>query len=355
MQPRATSLPASNIDAVPLVNVLASLPNSGNIPALLPRVGIFRVLVCRPTHSLGNTLLLTPLLREIEAIYPGAEIDIVSRTPVAPEIFGRFASVRRIFVLPSRLVHQFPRLVNILMRIRETRYDLVIDPSPRSRTGRALLALANGRYKLGFRRGRSRSLTHSMSMSAAVRHSGHLPVALLRSAVAAVPSVLFPLLDIGLSPAERDLGRVMLSRLLHSSGLEPGNGVIGIFANATGDKRLPERWWLTFLETLTARFPQHRIVEIVPAFGRSMLGSQYPTYYSSDVRRLATLLSALTMFIGADCGIMHLACAAGVPVTGIFLATNVEEWGPYGPRDRALDARGLAPAIVAAQIEVPRC
>jgi hypothetical protein len=197
-------------------------------------------------------------------------------------------------------------------------------------------------------------LTHPVSLPSLVRHSGQVPVALLRAAVAA-SSGSFPLLDIGLSPAERDLGRIMLSRLLDSCGSQAGHGVIGVFANATGDKLLPQAWWLAFLETLTARFPQHRVVEIVPAFGRSMLGSRYPTYYSSDVRRLASLLSALSLFVSADCGIMHLACAAGVPVTGVFSATKAEEWGPYGPRDRALDARDMPAAQLASLIEMPMC
>jgi len=355
MQPRTTPIPRHELEPVRSFPLRSHRRTDAKPVQLLPRVGIFRVLVCRPTHSLGNTLLLTPLLQEIEATYPGAEIDIVSRTPVASEIFGRFASVRRIFILPARPVHRFGRLIRILARIRETRYDLVIDPEPRSRTGRALLGLAKGRCKVGFQRGRTGVLTHPVAMSATVRHSGHRPVDLLRRAVGATVSMPFPALDIGLSPAERDSGRLILSRLLDSSGINQGKGVIGVFANATGNKLLPGGWWLTFLATLAARYPEHRIVEIVPAFGRSMLGSRYPTYYSSDVRRLAAMLSALTTFISADCGIMHLACAAGVPVTGIFSTTDSEEWGPYGPLDRAMDARGLPPAALAQQVVVPRC
>lgn len=355
MQSRVTPITRHELEPAPSFHLRSSdRDDTGRVP-LVPRVGIFRVLVCRPTHSLGNTLLLTPLLQEIEATYPGAEIDIVSRTPVASEIFGRFASVRRIFILPSRPVHRFGRLIHILTRIRETRYDLVIDPEPRSRTGRALLGLAKARYKVGFQHGHSRALTHPMAMSASVRHSGLRPVDLLRRAVGTTLSMPFPVLDIGLSPAEREIGRLILSRLLDSSGVDQGKGVIGIFANATGDKLLPGGWWLPFLATLTARYPEHRVVEIVPAFGRSMLGSRYPTYYSSDVRRLAAMLSALTTFISADCGIMHLACAAGVPVTGIFCATDSDEWGPYGPLDRALDSRGLSPAVLAQQVVVPAC
>src|SRR5579864_9139539 len=57
-------------------------------PAPVPSFGIFRILICRVTHSLGNTLLVTPLVRELEATYPGAEIDIVTRSEVATDIFG---------------------------------------------------------------------------------------------------------------------------------------------------------------------------------------------------------------------------------------------------------------------------
>ena len=52
----------------------------------LPAEGIHRILICRVSHTLGNTLLLTPLLRELQKIYPGAEIDVVTRSQVAEEI-----------------------------------------------------------------------------------------------------------------------------------------------------------------------------------------------------------------------------------------------------------------------------
>src|SRR4029079_2421433 len=123
MKPDATHLPRSNLDAAARVS-LAAQTNEHDVVTPLPRVGIFRVLVCRPTHSLGNTLLLTPLRREIETIYPGAEIDIVSRTPVAPDVFGRFASVRRIFVLPSRPLPRLPPLPTVVPRARGTRAEL---------------------------------------------------------------------------------------------------------------------------------------------------------------------------------------------------------------------------------------
>src|SRR5690606_37540564 len=40
----------------------------------VPDRGIHRILVVKISHTLGNTLLLTPLLQELEARFPGAEI-----------------------------------------------------------------------------------------------------------------------------------------------------------------------------------------------------------------------------------------------------------------------------------------
>ena len=326
--------------------------------ALLPAAGIFRILICRPTHSLGNTLLLTPLLRDLQAIYPGAEIDIVARTPVAAQIFERFSNVRHVICLPSRAFQRPTEFIGALSRMRQSRYDLVIDPHPHSRTGRALLYLSRGTYKLGFSGYKDSLLTHAVPVPQSTRHTGHRPVFLLRSALGHGVSAA-PTLDIALSSDERSEGQETLRRLLGSAGMRSANGVIGVFANATGSKLLSESWWQSLLSAVAARYSAHAIVEIVPAFGRSMLGSRYPTFYSSDVRRLAGVLSQLSLFVSGDCGVMHLACASGAPVAGVFSATDPVEWGPYGPRDFAIDVRGLTAEQVAKQlaeqIALPDC
>jgi ADP-heptose:LPS heptosyltransferase len=245
-------------------------------------------------------------------------------------------------------------LIGALSRIRQSRYDLVIDPHPRSRTGRTLLRLSRGTYKLGFSGHNDSVLTHAVCVPQSARHTGHRPVFLLRSALGRDIGAA-PTLDIVLSSDERNEGRETLQRLLSSSGIGICNGVIGVFANATGSKQLAQAWWQSLLNALAARHSAHAIVEIVPAFGRSMLGSRYPTFFSSDVRRLAGVLSQLSLFVSGDCGIMHLACASGVPVAGIFSTTDPREWGPYGPCDCVTDVRGLTAEQVAEQIALPDC
>lgn len=325
----------------------------------LPAEGIFRILICRVSHTLGNTLLLTPLLQELEIVYPGAEIDIVTRSPVADQVFGGFYGVRKILVLPAwGFAHPF-RFLGVLRQLRQNRYDLAIDPDPRSSTGRALLNLSQSSRTLGFVSPQKRgSLTHPVAVPSGSMRAGRRPVLLLRSALGindttatGTAATEYPLPDIWLRADEREGGREALERVL--SGRQAGNrkdGVIGIFANATSDKRLSSEWWTRFLHVLEAGCPGHAIVEIIPASATSLLGSRYPAYYSSSVRKLGAVLSNLSLYISADCGIMHLASASGVATFGVFNGTDASEWAPYGRGNHAVDATQRTPEQVAEAI-----
>lgn len=317
----------------------------------VPVSGIFRILVCRVTHSLGNTLLITPLVRELQDTYPGAEIDIVARNTAAVDIFGAFAGVRTIYCLPAHAFRHPGRYIATLRRLRRVPYDMVVDPCPRSRTGRSLLRLARGRIKVGFAHDRrAATATHEVAVPSAPRHVGQLPVFLLRSLLGKPESDTWPFLDIALSADERRQGARALGQLIGPAGAKTRRGVIGIFANATGYKLLPAPWWHEFLDTLEERYGDYTFVEIVPMTGQSLLGSRYPAVYRSSIRGLAGVLSALSVFVSADCGVMHLASASGVPTIGIFSITDPQDWGPYGPHDRAVDARGLTPAQTAGKV-----
>lgn len=318
--------------------------------ALLPR-GMFRILICRVSHSLGNTLLITPLLQEIEATWPGAEVDIVTRNPIAPEIFRGYSCVRDVISLPRQALRQPMMWWRNLRRLLRNEYDLAIDTDPRSQTGRALLLRSRSRYKLGFSGARKSGSIHcAVNPEEAPRHNGQYPVHLLRAALrrAGMP---FPALDLRLTDAERALGADVLARVAAQAPASRGRrGVIGVFANATGGKRLDASWWRGFMPVIDAHYADYAIVEIVPISAESMLDSQYPAYYSSHVRKLAAVLSQLSLLVCLDCGVMHLARASGTPTAAIFTVTDIEEWGPYGQGAFVIDACGRAPAEVARQL-----
>jgi ADP-heptose:LPS heptosyltransferase len=316
----------------------------------LPARGINRILICRTSHSLGNTLLLTPLLAELEQVYPGAEIDIVTQCPVARELYDRYFSVRRVLELPSRFPPHMLTVFRVLRAMRETTYDLVIDPDRRSKTARVLLALAHSRHKLGFcGPEKSGAVTHAVAIPEHVHHIAKLPVYLLRAALGRTHDSEYSAPDIRQSHAERTAGRKALLRLMGCShtGARP---VIGVFANATGAKRLEGPWWQAMLDCLEMLLPGYEFLEITPVFGASMLDLRYQTQYCSDLRKLAAVVSQLKAFVSVDSGLMHVAWASGTTTIGLFTGTDIEAWGPYGDNTMVIAAREHTVEEVASSI-----
>ena len=77
-----------------------------------------------------------------------------------------------------------------------------------------------------------------------------------------------------------------------------------------------------------------RVVEL--AGGRSLLAP--PT----DLAALAALLARARLFVGGDSGPLHLACAVGCPVVGLYGPTDPVVNGPWGVPCRALFPEGRA-------------
>lgn len=330
---------------------LAAVYGAGAVTGELPPRGIHRILLLRPNHRLGNTLLITPLLAELERAYPGAEIDIVSAGPAAGEALAGFEMVRQLLVLPRKIVRHPLILGKLLRHLRTQRYDLVIDPSVGSQSARLLLGLAQAPHKLGFAsEDRPGGLTCGVPIPSQPRHMGQLPVYLLRQARGEnFHADACPTLDIRLSEAEQAKGRERLARLLGAAANREGP-VIGLFGEASGAKIFPGSWWTSMLQRLREDWPEARFVEIVPGGGRSKFGEAYPAYYSTSIRRMAGVMAALDLMISADCGVMHLAVAAGVNTTGIFSVTSSQQYAPYGQGNHAVAGGGKTPENVADEI-----
>ena len=305
--------------------------------------GVHRILVLRPNHRLGNTLLITALLSELERHFPGAEVDVVTGCEAASVVFAGFRQVRRIHQLTRRPGHHPLRLLRLLHELRRSRYDLAIDCVRGSRSGRWLAQWSGARQWLAPPAdARELEQADPAWRDAWARSCGHFAldaVHVLRCALG-VPEVAAtepPRLRIALREDERAAGEATLVNLLGTSPQAPRRGrVLAIFPNATGSKRLPGSWWQAFIDTLAAHDPALRVIEMVAAHGRSQLDGRFPAFYSSDVRRMAALIAACDAYISADCGVMHLACASGTPTLGLFTRPNLARYRPYGPHDAAV-------------------
>ncbi|MEP7184785.1 MAG: glycosyltransferase family 9 protein [Rhodanobacter sp.] len=307
---------------------------------MLPAEGIHRVLISRPNHRLGNTVLISALIVEVETLYPGAEIDLVG-SDATDAIYAPLFVVHKVFALPRKIARHLWYTAGIVREIRSCRYDLAIDACNGSQSGKILLSLAHARFKLGFPdRGTERE--SAWQVFSWPDHLAHRAVFLLRKAYAGGTGEAYPPLRIVLSPPEIAEARQMLSRVCATSSQKSGGSVLGIFANATGAKCYGEGWWDDFLDAFQGLHPEVRIVELVAAHGQSSLGDRFVPFYTRNLRHLAAMVAAMDGFISADCGVMHLAAASGTPTLGLFSITDPAKYAPYGGANKAIDTRTVA-------------
>lgn len=346
-----------------LVGFLGRSSPQGNPGSALPegsiaRKGLYRILVCRPNHRLGNLLLLTPLLSELARDYPGAQVDVIVGGDQGRTLLGGFPNVGTVYALPRHVVRQPGQFLRVLYRLRQQHYDLAIDPDVSSQSSRMLVNFCRASHRVGFAgRKPPGKLDCAMPTPDSTRHMGQLPVALLRWAIGEQKPHLvggsYPALDLRLTAAERSWGRQKLDAMLGSGQDRDRLPVIALYTHATAAKLHERDWWLQMLVALRSRFPNALFVEILPAHGQSGLDQSLPGYYSSKPRRVAAVIAATRMIVAADSGIMHLACATrGPAVIGLFQCTDPEVYGPYGPGNRAVWTDGQLPIDICNQLDI---
>lgn len=310
---------------------------------------IRRILICRPNHRLGNLLLLTPLVAELQRVFPDAEVDMVLAGDDGAALFGAFGNIKHIYALSRRMIRHPLTLVRTAMQIRRARYDLAVDPCEASQSSRLLVVLANAKHVIGLpREGTADAPEEQQAMRDAPKHMAQWPVYLLRRA-ARSPDLDrdYPALDIRLSADERKQAREALDNRLRDHGKSHAQLIIGVFAEATGGKRYPRDWWQRFIAEVRAHYPDCAFFEILPPDGQPRLALDLPTYSSRNPREVAAMISAMTCFVSADCGVMHLASASGTPTLGLFSVTEVPKYEPYGRGSRALVTNGKTPEEIA--------
>lgn len=308
------------------------------------------ILICRPNTRLGNTLLMTPLVEEIEAKLPSTRVEILTACPSAHEVFREFPSVRRVHQLPFRgLRHPLRHLMTVL-RVRRVRYDILIDPCPRSWTARFLTRHVPARLKLGFSgAGKADGIDVAVPFAGAPAHMGDYPVYLLRRGLLGLDENAAraegPKLSIRLTDAERLAGRQELARLLGEGSSGP---VLAVAAHATGAKRFEIDWWRRMIASLHPLVPA-RVIEIRPPNGVAAL-PELPAYYSRQVRQVASVLEAASAFVCADSGLMHLGAATDATTVGLFKVTEPRLYVPRRGASCALTASDGAPEQVALRV-----
>lgn len=294
-----------------------------------------RILIIKPS-SLGDVVTTLPLLCDLRRAYSEARIDWLVAPAFSPLVEGHEALSNVILFDRKGLASwwyspaAFARLNQLKRRLREAKYDCVIDAQGLFRSG-YLASVTRAPIRVGFadaREGGAMFYTHTT----AIKRNQALSVVRMRS-------LLEPL---GISPGPvanfhvpiQPKAKEKMSRLVPP-------GAIGLIAGCRGPgKRWPIEGFGAVIDALPDRpfvlfgTPDERdlCTEVVAWCHRPVANLAGQTSLPEMVAGLARC----ALVIGNDTGPLHVAAALGVPVVGLYGPTNPQSVGPYNQLERVL-------------------
>ncbi|MEC5164616.1 ADP-heptose:LPS heptosyltransferase [Flavobacterium sp. PL11] len=298
---------------------------------LSKKIEINRILISRPNHRLGNLLLITPLVEEVIATFPESKIDLFVKGGLAPIVFQNYKNINNIIELPKKPFDNLVAYFKVWIKIKNQKYDLVINVDKNSSSGRLSAQFANAKYKFF---GELDLALQKQFLD--YEHIAKFPVYDFRNYLMQLGfpqnNNKIPSLNLKLDPAELQHGKNIIQKLVNND-----KKTICIFTFATSDKCYSVTWWETFYNTLLVEFKDYNIVEILPVENVSQIQFKAPTFYSKDIREIGAVIANTELFIGADSGIMHLASASMTPTVGLFSRANIDTYKPYDNQSIAID------------------
>ncbi len=289
---------------------------------------IHTVLLARPNHRLGNQLLIAPLIQELHDHFPNAKIDLFLKGGQGPTLFKNYSIIDRFILLPKDHFKNIIQYFRCWISLRQKKYDLVLNVEPNSSSGRLATKISKGRIKIY-----GHNLDSHLELSGNPIHMAQVPIEIVRQFIDFSARKRFPSLKIKLSKEEIAEGKKQLTRLFSNN-----KETISIFTYATGRKCYSEDWWLLFYHSMKQKYGnEYNFLEILPKENISQIRFEATSFYSENIREIASVINSSKLFIAADSGIMHLGCATETSVMGLFSVTSREKYGPYGEKKISID------------------
>jgi predicted lipopolysaccharide heptosyltransferase III len=299
-----------------------------------------KILVMKMRY-IGDTVLVTPLIRALKQAMPEAAICLLTNREAAPVVKGHPAIDTLLAFDYERAKRDGWYLLRFLLHIRRQRFDLVIDLTRNDRS--ALFTFASGApLRLGYEGGPAfyrLAYTHRVPYRFGSIHTvdHHLMMAkcLGLPALERHPDLTVPAEDI----------RWVRDRL-GTAGIDVSRPYALIHPGA-------RRWYKSWPADRFARIGDELIdryqIHVVLSGGAGdevtcrriatdMVGTATNLCGEIPLSRLAALIHQAALLIGNDSAPIHIATAVKTPVIALFGPTRWEAWQPRRDRDITLSA-----------------
>ncbi|GMW01197.1 MAG: hypothetical protein AMXMBFR84_23340 [Candidatus Hydrogenedentota bacterium] len=316
----------------------------------LHRMRARKVLVVRTNQRLGNTLLASPSVEFANRAFPFAQVHFLAHRNTRTLLDG--LGIARFHEFHREMLYKPWRLLSLLRSVESEAYDVIIDGGFGAKVDGLLVALASSPCKMGVRSsGRTTAYSRPIPMPP---KRGHREQRWAHMASHMGIDMAPPRMRLNLTAMELRSARSWMDAHDLVPEREP---IVMVFP--AGRSRKGKRWPVEkYMET--ARLLAAAGVRIVIPLGpdeRSMQSQIERMAPAGTVvlepmpfRNVSAILAQCNLYVGADTGLMHAACALHVPALAVFLKNNWDRWGPLPDRGKVFgEAAARSPHELAAE------
>lgn len=330
-----------------LYSVLSTLTHRSENKTHIDKNEISSIVIIRPNYRIGNIILLTPLITELQNIIPDAKIDIIVGMKLAGDILEPMDNINKIIDIPREFLLHPLRMLQLIQNTRSKHYDLALNISAGSVSSELVTMLVNAKYKASFKNNKTFiNLTHTVQREGCYTHSGSRPLELLKLFTSDLPSDNKEL-DIKLTTKELQEGEDALNLLLQKHNIEKRSKVIALFRNARFDKKIDDDWWNEWHQELLKEDSDIVIIDVLSPDILTKLNEKCLEYSNKNLRMLGSFFHACDVYISADTGPMHLACASKAKTVALFNKTDIQTYGTLGSDNVTIDIETKTPKDIA--------
>jgi heptosyltransferase-2 len=278
------------------------------------------ILIIKP-GAIGDLLHLTPVIRVLRRIYPGARVTVLVSSKVAASLFTENPLVAETIIYDRKGEHRsWSAFLELGRRIREGRFDLVLNFQRSNLKSWLLVAAAAPSRVLVYHKARRRTIHAIVNHLETLRPLG------------IEPAGEEPRLDFYPSAADRRFASDFFSR----HGLD---GVTVVAFNP-GTSHLCKCWPVDRFAFLGDRLADELGARIVILGSRDekeladgiAAGMRHPPLdlAGCTLGELGAVLERVPLLVTGDTGPMHIAAAVGTPVVALYGPISPERSGPLG-------------------------
>ncbi len=278
--------------------------------------------------GMGDVLLSTPVLPNLRAYFPEAEIDYLTLLKNRDILMDNHY-INRVLTYDMRI----DRSYDLLRHIRNKEYNLVIDLFGNPRTA-FLTRITGAKYRVGFRfRGRNYAYNMKEEGRGGEIHNTDFNLDALK--IAGIP-ITSKKLNLSVNVVHEEFAE----KFIRENNLQ-NEFLVGIaLTGGWESKKYKLNDYVELIMMLNEKFK----VKYVLLWGnrkelhdaehiKKLFPYQSFVIPDSPIRYLAAIIKRCSVVIGNDSGPLHIAGGVGVPVLGIFGPTNPKLQGPYGEQN----------------------